>query len=197
MKTTSGLAVLFALIATTSVARAHHSFAMYDTDKVVVLQGTVKEFEWTNPHALLWINGAADGGATELWTVELPTSPGNLVRMGWSKHSLQPGQAVSVEINPLRDGQHGGSFKKAKLASGEVLVATAYDPTDAGADGAVSDAAGADGGASAGDGAHPKSGGCSAAGEPPVEGGWPAAIAVAMAALTIGRRSRRGKQGPR
>ena len=109
-------------------AFAHHSFAMYDTAKVDVITGTVKEFQWTNPHALLWVVGSTDGGAPELWTIELPTSPGNLARMGWTKHSLAQGDALAVEINPLRDGSHGGSFKKATLAkTGAVLIATAKD----------------------------------------------------------------------
>jgi len=120
------------------IASAHHSFAMYDTNKTVLIRGTVKEFQWTNPHALLWILGTTDGGIDDLWTIELPTSPGNLTRMGWTKHSLATGDALTVEINPLRDGSHGGSFKKATLANtGIVLVATAKDDPyggDAGAD---------------------------------------------------------------
>jgi hypothetical protein len=151
-------------------ASAHHSFAMYDTSKVVVLKGTVKEFEWTNPHALLWVNASAgDDGGSELWTIELPTSPGNLGRMGWTKHSLHAGDAISVEINPLREGKHGGSFKKATLASGEVLVATPKDD-DGGLNAAYSGSSSVDGGpvpepapTSAADGgkASTKDGGCS------------------------------------
>jgi hypothetical protein len=112
---------------------AHHSFAMYDSTKTVVIDGTVKEFQWTNPHAILWIlDGPHDDKRDpELWTVELPTSPGNLTRMGWTKHSLNPGERVAVEISPLRDGKHGGSFKKVTLAdSGKVLTANLRDFDD-------------------------------------------------------------------
>jgi len=198
MKKTSALAAFVTLVATTSVAAAHHSFAMYDTDKIVVLKGSVKEFEWTNPHALLWIiNSATDGGADDLWTVELPTSPANLVRMGWTKHSLQPGQALAVEINPLRDGKHGGSFKKAKLASGEVLVAMAYDPSDGGADAASSGAASPDGGVAGSSGTGPKAGCSSAAGPAPAGTRWPAFLAGVLLAVAIRRRGCRdpGRQG--
>jgi hypothetical protein len=67
-----------------------------------------------------------DAQSQDLWTIELPTSPGNLTRMGWDKHSLKPGDRVVVEINPLRNGKHGGSFKKATLIdSGQILIATA------------------------------------------------------------------------
>jgi hypothetical protein len=105
-------------------AAAHHSFAMYDPAVLLHLDGTVKEFQWTNPHALLWIIGTTKpGDAPILWTIELPTSPGNLSRLGWTKHSLSPGDRVNLDFNPLRDGQHGGSFKKLTvLSTGQVLT---------------------------------------------------------------------------
>jgi hypothetical protein len=111
--------------ATAGAAAAHHSFAMYDATKTVTVTGTVKEFQWTNPHAILWLyaDPPKGEGAGELWSFELSTSPGPLTRMGWNKHSLSPGDKVAVEMNPLRDGQHGGSLKKATLtATGQVLT---------------------------------------------------------------------------
>jgi hypothetical protein len=128
---------------------AHHSFAMYDTNKLFVLTGTVKEFQWTNPHALLWVTGSVDGGGAELWAIELPTSPGNLSRIGWTKHSLVAGDPVTVEINPLRDGSRGGSFKKVTLTkTGKVLDVSAFLYTDGGNAGGPSvDVDGSTGGA--------------------------------------------------
>ncbi len=110
-------------------AHAHHSFAMYDPAVTIRLDGTVKEFQWTNPHALLWVIGTAKPGEEPtLWTIELPTSPGNLSRMGWTKHSLAPGDRVVVELNPLRDGQHGGSFRKMTMVqTGQVLLVNLRD----------------------------------------------------------------------
>ena len=101
----------------------HHSFAMYDSKQLITVTGTIREFQWTNPHVIVWlVNGPDASGASELWTLELPTSPGVLTRMGWTKHSLQPGDHVIVQFNPLRSGEHGGSFKKATLVdSGKVL----------------------------------------------------------------------------
>jgi hypothetical protein len=155
-----------------SPAFAHHSFAMYDQTKIIVLTGAVKEFQWSNPHALVWLfkdppgpaprPGAAAASpapapeAGELWSIELPTSPGVLRKLGWTKHSLEPGDRVAMEINPLRSGEHGGSFKKAtNLRTGEVLTAITSGPGFGGNGG---DSAGAyppgAGGASASTGAR-------------------------------------------
>jgi hypothetical protein len=130
MRTLLALAVLLVC----GRASAHHSFAMYDPAQLIHVVGTVKTFAWTNPHVMVWV--VKDDPAGELWTIELPTSPGNLARSGWSKSTLEPGDKVDVEVNPLRDGQHAGSFKKATLVeSGEVLTAAiaASDGKDAGA----------------------------------------------------------------
>lgn len=107
-------------------ASAHHSFAMYDQTRIVTLHGVVKTFQWTNPHALVWLQGSlTPNGPPELWSVELSTSPGNLARMGWSKRSLAAGDKVTIDINPLRDGRRSGSLKKAVvLATGKVLTTT-------------------------------------------------------------------------
>lgn len=109
-------------------ARAHHSFAMYDPSQPRTLTGTVREFQWTSPHVMIWFfNDRADGtpGSSEgdLWTVELSTSPGPLSRLGWSRRSLAPGDRIEISINPLRSGEQGGQFRQVKkLATGEVLT---------------------------------------------------------------------------
>lgn len=114
----------FALVAPAS---AHHSFAMFDPAKTVTLNGTIKEFRWVNPHVSLFVLADHPGAAPELWSVEL-TSPGNLTRLGWTRKSLSPGDKVAVEVNPLRDGQKGGGFRKLTLVStGQVLVARLID----------------------------------------------------------------------
>lgn len=114
-------ALVLAALATS--ASAHHSFAMFDPSKPMTFDGTVKTLQWTAPHAILWIQadkvGQYDAG---LWSLELPTSPGNLSKMGWSRTSLQPGDKVRVDIDPIRDGRRAGRFKKATVAAtGKVL----------------------------------------------------------------------------
>jgi hypothetical protein len=93
-------------------AFAHHSFAMFDFTKVVTITGTVKEFQWTNPHVVLWVSvEGKDPKKPDVWTLEM-TSPGNLTRTGWNRKALNPGDKVEVELNPLRNGNLGGALIK-------------------------------------------------------------------------------------
>ena len=111
-----------ALLLAATPALAHHSFAMFDQTKLLAFKGVVKDFQWTNPHAVVWVVGAPTAGAApDVWTIEL-TSPGNLTRMGWTRKSLKVGDRVEVQIHPLRDGQHGGSLSKVTISdTGQVL----------------------------------------------------------------------------
>jgi len=93
-----------------SSAFAHHSRAMFDQTKQVELVGTVKEFQWTNPHCWIQVlvpNPDNPNGAPVEWGVEMG-APVELMRKGWKPGSLNPGDKVTIVVNPLRDGQHGG-----------------------------------------------------------------------------------------
>lgn len=100
-------------------ALAHHSFAMFDQKKVMTLQGTVTEFQWTNPHAFIEIDVPTNGKIVH-WSIEL-NSPNNLKRQGWSRASLKTGDKISLRMNPLRDGKKGGLFLDLRKADGKVL----------------------------------------------------------------------------
>jgi hypothetical protein len=97
-------------------AWAHHSFAMFDQTRQVTINGVVRDFQWTNPHAFIEVEDSQ--GRT--WGVEL-NSPNNLVRQGWKRTLLAPGDKVTVVINPLRDGRPGGLFNAVTLPDGRVL----------------------------------------------------------------------------
>ena len=115
----------------TAPAPAHHSFAMFDAQKTVTLQGTVKEFEWINPHSWLRILvNDENSGKPVLWAVEL-SSPGRLVTMGMRADSVKAGDAVSVTFHPMKDGTRGGQFIQAVLPGGkEVIRANARDENE-------------------------------------------------------------------
>lgn len=117
------LAVMTGSLMSMTNAIGHHSFAMFDNANVLLLKATVKEFQWTNPHVIIWVYAQPKGNeAPELWSVEL-TSPGNLTRSGWSRKSLKVGDKLDLLIHPLRDGSFGGSFKQATIIeTGQVLA---------------------------------------------------------------------------
>lgn len=114
------LGASLALVLAGSPAVAHHSFAMFDTKNEITLKGTVTEFAWTNPHAFVHVSVPRPGGGADVWQLEL-ASPNNLKRRGWKSTSLKPGDQVTVQVNPLRDGSKGGHFAKATKADGTVL----------------------------------------------------------------------------
>lgn len=101
-------------------AMAHHSFAMFDRQKETVLKGTVKAFQWTNPHSFIELEVLDAQGAIASYSIEM-NSPNNLNRQGWKSSSLKPGDKVSVTMNPLRDGTRGGLFVNVQLPDGRVL----------------------------------------------------------------------------
>ncbi|MCB5426667.1 hypothetical protein H0274_15535, partial [Altererythrobacter sp. CC-YST694] len=113
------MGALGAMMAVSAPALAHHSFAMFDQKKVMTLQGTVTEFQWTNPHAFIEIDVPTNGKIVH-WSIEL-NSPNNLKRQGWSRASLKTGDKISLRMNPLRDGKKGGLFLDLKKADGKVL----------------------------------------------------------------------------
>jgi hypothetical protein len=98
-------------------AMAHHSFAMFDNSKTMTLDGTVKEFEWVNPHSWLHIVVVNASGTPEEWAFEMG-SPGQLTTQGWKKDTVKVGDKISVSFSPMKDGSHGGSQKGVKLPNG-------------------------------------------------------------------------------
>jgi hypothetical protein len=93
---------------------------MFDMSQTVTLQGTIRDFQWTNPHSWIWIDVPSAKGAAEQWGIE-GMSPNYLARRGWSKHTLKPGDKVSMLIHPLKGAEHGGSFLSVTLADGSVM----------------------------------------------------------------------------
>ncbi len=119
---------LAAIVATHS-ASAHHSFAMFDMSKKVTLTGTVRTWEWTNPHTWLWVyvtemdgKPVADkDGNPIIWGLE-GTAPGELMRQGINNKSLKPGDKITVVASPMKDGRNGGSMGQVTFADGKKLV---------------------------------------------------------------------------
>jgi len=106
--TALGLAALTMLSG--NAAMAHHSFAMFDVNNRTTITGVVREFQWTNPHVLIWVYVEEEGEDEPVtWAIEM-TSVGNLRREGWNRETLEPGDNVELLVNPLRNGQSGAGF---------------------------------------------------------------------------------------
>lgn len=102
-----------------SSAAAHHSFAAFDTQREVVVHGTVKDFQWTNPHAWIMLSVEKSGRAED-WAIQL-AGPSALVRQGWEPKTLSRGMPVTVIVHPLRDGTNGGQFIEITFRDGTVI----------------------------------------------------------------------------
>ncbi len=113
-------ACLAAVVMCAGAAQAHHSFAVFDRSRQVTISGTVKQFQWTNPHCWIQVVVAGDNGAQVEWSLE-GGSPNILGRNGWKRTALSPGEHVSVLIYPLKTGEPGGSFLEVHKADGTVL----------------------------------------------------------------------------
>ena len=98
-------------------AFAHHSFAMFDQSKVLYRSGTVKQFEFVNPHAWLHLAIMDDKGEVATLSFE-GGSVAQLVRLGWSKDGFKPGDAVEVGFRPMKDGSRGGQIMSVRPANG-------------------------------------------------------------------------------
>ena len=107
-------------VAFATVTMAHHSTTMFDMQKTVELKGTVKEFQWTNPHTWTVVEVEGDPAVAGEYGLE-GMSPNYLGRRGWTKNSLKPGDKVSIVVRPMRDGSPGGMFVRATLADGREL----------------------------------------------------------------------------
>jgi hypothetical protein len=118
------------------VALAHHSTAMFDMNKDVVLNGTIKEFQWTNPHTWIVLT-VPNGAGSDEYGIE-GMSPNYLARNGWDKHTLRPGDKVVMTIHPLKDGRKGGFNVSVKLPDGRLIYNLPHLERPAAAPGAAS-----------------------------------------------------------
>ena len=105
----------------TTLAVAHHSYSAFDMAEVRTITGTIKKFDWTNPHTWIWIDVANEQGVVETWGVE-GMSPNYLARRGWSRTTLKAGDKISVTLHPLKTGEKGGTWVDAKRPNGETLM---------------------------------------------------------------------------
>ena len=108
------------LVLVAGTAGAHHSTAMFDMQHTVTINGTVTQFDWTNPHTFIYLE-VMNNGATESWSIE-GMSPNYLSRNGWTRHTLKAGDKISMDLHLLKDGRKGGFCAWVTLPDGKRLA---------------------------------------------------------------------------
>ncbi len=120
--------LLSAMTCVSGAALAHHSNAMFDMTKMVVLKGVVKKFAWMNPHVQIFIDVEAKGG-TQTWQIGT-NSISAMSNLGWKRTQFLAGQKVTVWIHPPRDGSHIGYLRKIVGPDGKALEVSTGIPDD-------------------------------------------------------------------
>lgn len=116
------LTALLVLAAPGNRALAHHSFgAEFDAEKPVTLKGTVVKWEMINPHGWITVDVGTDGEKVR-WMVET-SNPNGLMRLGWTKNSLKPGDQITVEAYRAKDGTNTANAARITLADGRSVFA--------------------------------------------------------------------------
>lgn len=121
----AALLVSSALALMSGAALAHHSFAMFDQDNPIELEGTVQEFKWTSPHSFILLRVKEQDGNVTMWNLEAG-SPTALNREGWTAKTIKAGDEVRVTVEPLRSGAPGGAWNvnKIKYKDGQPIAVT-------------------------------------------------------------------------
>jgi hypothetical protein len=121
MARTIKLAAAALLIGIGLPAAAHHSFAIFDHSQTYTLKGTVRSFQWTNPHGYIDLEVKQGPPGIDRYTVEL-TSINMLRRAGWKSSDVHEGDEVTAIVAPLLNGQQGGLLLELKMSDGRTLV---------------------------------------------------------------------------
>jgi len=114
--------LLALLLLGASPLRAHHGNASYDYEVTKTVKGTVMEWTWSNPHCLLKLDSKDENGNVTHWVFET-NSPVDMLHAGWTAHQLKPGDVITVDIMPTKDGAPVGRIRRVILADGKVLLA--------------------------------------------------------------------------
>lgn len=101
-------------------ARAHHGGSAYDAAHPLTLTGTVKEFQFIQPHPLITLEAKDDQGNVVEWSVEM-TAPNHLVHYGWSGKKLKPGDQITVTGLPSKNGLKVLNLRKISWANGQEI----------------------------------------------------------------------------
>jgi len=100
---------------------AHHGRSNYDVDSTATVKGVVTQFEWVNPHALIYLDATDDTGKVEKWIAET-NSPNTLSRQGWNRNTVKVGDQITLVGHRVKGGANYINFSKITFADGRVLT---------------------------------------------------------------------------
>ena len=100
---------LAGLLAASIPLLAHHGTASYESGKMITVKGTVTDYVWANPHVFIKVDAKEDSGNTAHWIIEAQ-NPVSMTEIGWSKNTFKPGDEVSIDLTPARNGRPVGSL---------------------------------------------------------------------------------------
>jgi hypothetical protein len=119
-KLLAAVALIVGLMMSAGPMLAHHGGSAYDNTKMVTLTGTVKTFDFIQPHPIIGLDVKDESGNMVNWSIEM-TSPNHLVRYGWSGHKLKPGDQITVSGSAAKNGLKVLNLRKISWANGEVI----------------------------------------------------------------------------
>ena len=122
--------VVFGVLAISAPLSAHHGTASFDTAKDLTLKGTVTDWIWANPHCFLKFDAMDETGTVRNWAVEV-SNPTDMTKRGWARRSFKVGDAVTVNLQPVKNGAPIGRLRTVLLPDGSTLSANGPAPAPA------------------------------------------------------------------
>ena len=125
-----GVVLTGAVLIAPASAVAHHGAATFDTGKEITLKGVVTEWIWANPHCFLKFDAKDDTGTIRNWAVETQ-NPVTMLSRGFARRAFKPGDAVTVTLEPVKNGAPVGRMLTVLLPNSQTLVAAGPTPASA------------------------------------------------------------------
>ena len=119
-KLTISFALMVAFFTAVTPVTAHHGAATFDTGKKVVMEATVTEWIWANPHCFLKFDVTDQSGNVRHWIAET-SSPPDMINRGWARNSFKAGDRVTVTIEPVKNGSPVGRVLQVVFSNGKTL----------------------------------------------------------------------------
>jgi hypothetical protein len=117
-----GIVLLVAVMSSLPLLAHHGTSVSYDMKRTITLKGTVTEFVWANPHVQLYFDVKDDKGHVANWGGEF-MNPSRMVKLGWTKTSLKPGDEITITLFPNLLNKNFGNVANVVLENGQKLVA--------------------------------------------------------------------------